>query len=164
MDIPSRSRHHDVYRSFYTTDDRLVSHMLALLDPQDGQSCLEPAAGDGRFVDALLATQKDLHITAVELSPTAASQLLRRYASASAVRVLETDFLTLSSDLFQEIDLFDRVVANPPYGGWQDYPKRALLKARFPDLYVRETYGLFLARGLRRLTAGGRLVFIVPET
>lgn len=158
------SRPRDVYRSFYTSDQRLVSYMLNLLSPEPGHSCLEPCAGDGAFIDALLAAAIDIQITACELSSAAVEQLHAKYAGMRNVRVMKCDFLADGPDLFDTIGTFDRVIGNPPYGGWQDYEKRVSLRTRFPGLYVRETYGLFLAQALRRLRSGGRLVFIVPET
>jgi hypothetical protein len=80
------------------------------------------------------------------------------------VEVREGDFLLGGTDLFDTVGTFDKIIGNPPYGAWQDYKKRASLKARFPGLYVRETYGLFLAQAIRSLRVGGRLVFILPET
>jgi hypothetical protein len=56
------------------------------------------------------------------------------------------------------------IIANPPYGAWQEYAKRKELKQLYPGLYVRETYGLFLYQALRLLKPGGRLVFIIPDT
>jgi adenine-specific DNA-methyltransferase len=158
------SRPRDVYRSFYTSDQGLVSYMVKLLSPEPGHSCLEPCAGAGAFVDSLLAASADMQITACELSSAAVEQLHAKYAGAQNVRVKKCDFLMDPPDLFDTIGVFDRIIGNPPYGGWQDYEKRAALKARFPGLYVRETYGLFLAQALRRLRLGGRLVFILPET
>jgi adenine-specific DNA-methyltransferase len=158
------SRPRDVYRSYYTSDQRLVSYMVTLLSPETGQACLEPSAGDGAFIDALLAADAGIRITACELSSAAVEQLRAKYAGMQNVQVKNCDFLVDEPDLFDTTGAFDRIIGNPPYGGWQDYEKRASLKTRFPGLYVRETYGLFLAQALRRLRSGGRLVFILPET
>ena len=62
------------------------------------------------------------------------------------------------------IPCFTRVIANPPYGAYQTPERRALLKRRFPSLYVRETYGLLLYHAFSLLQRHGRLVFIVPDT
>jgi len=55
------------------------------------------------------------------------------------------------------------VIGNPPYGAWQDYEKRQLLKKLYRG-YVRETYTLFLQRCLSLLKNNGKLVFIIPDT
>ena len=38
---------------------------------------------------------------------------------------------------------YDRIIANPLYGGWIDYDRRKQLKRLYPVLYVKETYSLF---------------------
>ena len=157
-------RHRDIYRAFYTTDVELVSYMIDVLDPLEGQRCLEPSAGSGCFVDALLATRKNLRIRAIDVSVPAVSSLREKYAGRSDVDVAEEDFLLADNGLFRDALTFDRIIGNPPYGAWQDYDKRSLLKERYPDLYVRETYGLFLIQSLSRLKLNGRAVFILPET
>jgi type I restriction-modification system DNA methylase subunit len=81
------------------------------------------------------------------------------------VSIGDEDFLAVTSDgLFAAPACYDRIIANPPYGGWQDYARRRELKMRYPDLYVKETYGLFLHNSIRVLRPGGVLVFIVPDT
>ena len=162
--IAKNSRHRDVYRSFYTSDNQLVSYMVQLLDPQSGDSCLEPSAGNGCFIDGLLATGKKLNIRAIDLSENAVSTLKTKYANSENIEVFYQDFLLSSDGLFDDRQTVERIIANPPYGGWQEYEKRISLKSVFPDLYVRETYGLFVAQGLNNLKPNGRAVFILPET
>lgn len=162
--VTKNSRHRDVYRSFYTSDNELVSYMVRLLDPQNGDSCLEPSAGNGHFIDGLLATGKQLNIRAIDLSENAVSALKTKYATSKNIEVLYQDFLLSSDGLFDDRQTVERIIANPPYGGWQEYKKRILLKSAFPDLYVRETYGLFVAQSLTKLKSNGRAVFIIPET
>jgi hypothetical protein len=138
--------------------------MVALLAPSMGEKCLEPSAGKGAFIDGLLAAQPDLQVTAYELDGSAVEHLRERYTLAPNVDIREGDFLFAGEDLFGAAGDFDKVIGNPPYGAWQDYAKRTSLKSKFPGLYVRETYGVFLVQSIQRLRQGGRLVFIVPET
>ena len=49
---------------------------------------------------------------------------------------------------------YDKVIGNPPYGAWQDYDKRDLLKKKYPSQYVKETYSLFLLRCISVLKIG----------
>lgn len=158
------SRHRDVYRSFYTTNSQLVAYMIRLLAPEHGDSCLEPAAGSGCFIDGMLATGKQLKICAMELSADAISILQTKYADYSNIQILHQDFLLSSSLSCHKARTFDRIIANPPYGGWQTYKKRNALKTIFPGLYVKETYSLFLVQSLYQLRFNGRAVFILPET
>ncbi len=167
MDIELKTksaRHRDVYRSFYTSDNGLVSYMVRLLDPENGDLCLEPSAGSGFFIDGLLATDKKLRIRAIDLSANAVAALKAKYGHDDNIEILNQDFLLSSGGLFDDALTFERIIANPPFGGWQEYKKRISLKVIFPDLYVRETYGLFVAQSLNRLSPNGRAVFILPET
>lgn len=41
---------------------------------------------------------------------------------------------------------YTKIIGNPPYGAWQDYEKRDLLKKKYNGQYVKETYTLFLYR------------------
>jgi adenine-specific DNA-methyltransferase len=156
--------HKDIFRSYYTSDGALVSYMVDLLALKDGDDCLEPSAGSGCFIDGLLATGKDINICAIEISSTAVDILSRKYQDAENVTVIHSDFLQPEQDIITAVKTFDRILANPPYGGWQEYARRDCLKSRFPDLYVKETYGIFVAHSLTKLNLGGRAVFILPET
>jgi adenine-specific DNA-methyltransferase len=156
--------HKDRFRSYYTNDDVLVSYMVSLLALKDGACCLEPSAGSGCFIDGLVATGKDINICAIEISSTAVDILSRKYQDVENITVIHSDFLQPEQDIITSVKTFDRIIANPPYGGWQEYARRDCLKSRFPDLYVKETYGIFVAHSLTKLNIGGRAVFILPET
>lgn len=156
----------DIYRSYYTRSDPIVRYMIKILSTDSGMTVLEPCAGDGIFVDALLSEQPNLAIDAYELNPQAFALLKSKYRSCNNIRITYEDVLTS-----QELELYanaggiyDRIIANPPYGGWQSQEKRALLKKLYPGLYVKETYTLFLFRCIQLLKDSGILVFIVPDT
>ena len=156
--------HKDTLRSYYTDDDTLVSYMVRLLNPTNGDVCLEPSAGSGCFIDGLLATQKELDICAIEISHEASHNLKLKYQGVDNITIFQDDFLQPQQQIKTQSILFDRIIANPPYGGWQEYERRDYLKSRFPDLYVKETYGIFVAHSLTQLKPGGRSVYILPET
>ena len=84
----------------------------------------------------------------------------------SQVSVRKTDTL-----LDEQLDYFSsvgghytKIIGNPPYGAWQDYAKRNLLKKKYAGQYVKETYSLFLLRCISVLKMHGKLSFIVPDT
>lgn len=163
LDRKSNARRRDPFQAYYTSDDRLVDYMVRLLDVRDGNRCLEPAAGDGCFVRGLIRTHQRISIDAWELHAETAASLRRSFADRKGLTFLEGNFLTAEAEpLFAR--RFDRIIANPPYGAWQEPALRRHLKSLFPSLYVKETYGLFLAKSLAKLAPGGRLVFIIPET
>ncbi len=153
------------FQSYYTHSSYIVNYMIDLLEPQDGLDYLEPAAGDGVFIDPLL-NYKDITIDAFDINPDSIQILNEKFRENSFVNVEKKDTLTEThSDLFSSsLSLYDRIIANPPYGAWQDYEKRNLLKEYYPGYYVKETYALFLKRAIQLLKDEGVLVFIIPDT
>jgi predicted RNA methylase len=140
--------------------------MVRMLQLQPGDKILEPCAGDGVFVDALLAALPLCNIDVYEINPGSIKILKQKNAMHPNVRIVHADTL-----LDTELSLksmwgggYDKVIANPPYGAWQDYEKRKILKKLFPALYVKETYSLFLHQSIALLRDSGRLVFIIPDT
>lgn len=158
--------HKDPYRAFFTADEALGDYMVSLLDLKQDDSLLEPAAGDGHLIDSVKRAGNRCSITAYELNPKQISNLRSKFGGDDSVNVVETDtILCPNLDLRETFGpRFTKILANPPYGGWQEYQRRADLKKRFHGFYVRETYTLFLLRCLRLLENGGRLVFIIPNT
>jgi adenine-specific DNA-methyltransferase len=162
-DTPPKKGHRDLFRAYYTEDQALVSYMVDLLDPRPSDSCLEPCAGSGLFVDEIISRFPSIRMDVVEISGAAATHLRNRFANYGNVNITEIDYLA-PSDLFSINEEYDKIVANPPYGAWQDLAKRKNLKRQFPDLYVKESATLFLAKAVATLRQGGRAVFILPET
>ena len=133
--------------------------------------------------DATLQCQID----ALDINSDAISILKKKYEDNSAVVVRETDtlldeqldlysisqlWLKQTDTLFdKQLDMFSslgghytKVIGNPPYGAWQDYEKRDVLKKKFAGHYVKETYSLLLLRCISVLRMNGRLSFIIPDT
>jgi len=161
-----QERHRDPYRAFFTADEALGDYMVGLLDLSEGDRLFEPAAGDGHLIDSVKKTQSTCSITAYELNSKQIDNLNAKFGGDDSVKIVERDTI-----LCPDLDLretfgprFTKILANPPYGGWQEYERRDDLKKRFRGFYVRETYTLFLLRCLRLLEQGGKLVFIIPNT
>ncbi|HZO71905.1 MAG TPA: class I SAM-dependent methyltransferase [Ktedonobacteraceae bacterium] len=156
----------EIYRPFYTKSSSLVKYMMKMLSVQPGMRVLEPCAGDGVFIDAIMSTVLDTILDVYELNPDAVSLLREKYRWCKNIVVNYADALT-SDELTFYVNsggIYDRIIANPPYGGWQDYEKRKDLKKQYVNIYVKETYALFLYRCIKLLKNGGRLVFIIPDT
>ncbi len=154
------------FQAFYTKSVPIVDYMVRMLMLSAGDSILEPCAGDGVFVDALLAVSPYSKIDIYEINPESIKILQRKHASNPNVTIIHADTL-LDTDLSLKSiwgGCYDKIIANPPYGAWQDYEKRKILKKLYPALYVKETYSLFLYHSIELLKDGGRLVFIVPDT
>jgi adenine-specific DNA-methyltransferase len=151
-----------IYQAYYTDSQPLVSYMIAMLDVQPDLSILEPAAGNGAFIQALIGAERK--IDAYELAPDAVQSLREKFGTQ--IQIFHADML-MDERLTARIaahDGYDRIIANPPYGAWLEYEQRTMLKRRYPDLYIKETYALFLYRCIQLLHPDGKLVFIMPDT
>jgi len=152
----------DIYRSFYTKSVPIVHYMLSCLKAQPDDTVLEPCAGDGVFIDAIIKNEANQKIDAYEIDHRAYKILTEKYRHRKNISI------TLSDALFDgNLDFspgYDRIIANPPYGAWQDFQRRRLLKKIYKNLYVKESYALFLYRAVHLLKDKGILVFIIPDT
>ena len=177
----------DLFCSYYTNSKEITSYMVTKLNIVDSDVILEPSAGEGIFIDKVLEFNKTVQIDALDINAEAIATLKKKYENNPAVVVRETDTLldeqldsySVSQLWLKRTDtLFDRqldsfgalgghyskVIGNPPYGAWQDYEKRDILKKKFAGQYVKETYSLFLLRCISVLKMRGRLSFIIPDT
>ncbi|WP_255802308.1 methyltransferase [Mycobacteroides abscessus] len=120
---------------------QIVNDHTVIDELEDGAAVLEPSAGDGAFVRAILAVNPTLAITAVEPN-TARLDLINVSADAGLTRVNGTleEFAATTTTRYLA------VVMNPPFA----VPKS-------PSIWidhVRLAYGL--------LAPGGRVTAIVP--
>lgn len=155
----------NVYRSFYTTDNTITSYMVTMIRPSAADKILEPCGGEGAFIDALLETDERLSIDTCDLNGQAVEILKQKYESHPQITVRQADTLTdRLFDEYAETGYYDKIIGNPPYGGWQDYEHRAELKKKYAGYHVKETYALFLLRCVSMLKDHGILSFIIPDT
>lgn len=177
----------DTLCSYYTNSDEITFYMVNRLGISSSDIILEPSAGEGIFIDEILNVGLAVHIDALDIDKKAVSILEKKYQGYDYVTVRQTDtLLDERLDTFSTTELwlkrtdtlvdgqldffgaigghYDKVIGNPPYGAWQDYDKRDLLKKKYLGQYVKETYSLFLLRCISVLKMGGRLSFIIPDT
>ncbi len=157
---------HKIFQAYYTKSEPIVNYMVNLLDLNGSETIFEPCAGDGVFLDPILAKYETVKIDAFELNLNAYKELKCKYSDLDNVSIKQTDTLT---DLELEFlcsmgGKYDAVIANPPYGAWRNSEDRASLKRRFNGFYAKESYSLFLYRSIESLNEGGKLVFIIPDT
>lgn len=165
MVIDKMTRPRDPRQAHYTTSPGIVAYMVSRLQAGERDSIWEPCAGRGDLVGGVLRATPQAKIRASEVDPRAVAELKEAFSSSHNLEVACEDVLDVCPEMFDEHHAaYTRVIANPPYGGWQEFERRRDLKDRFPDLYVRETYAVFLYRAFLSLKPGGRLVFIVPDT
>lgn len=156
----------NVFRSFYTKSDYITGYMVNMLDLQEDDNVLEPSAGDGVFVDALLNVNENAKIDACDLNPEAIKVLKEKYLERENIYIWQADTLFDEKlDKYAEVGGgYNKIIGNPPYGGWQEFERRDELKAKFKGHSAKETYSLFLIRCLSLLNEGGKLSFIIPDT
>lgn len=156
----------EVYQAYYTNSRPIVTYMTSMLAARAGMRIMEPAAGNGVFVEAIIDTTHDVQIDAYDLNPVAIGVLKENFSTSKNVFIKHADTIVDDELTFfaQMGGIYDRIIGNPPYGAWQDYERRKDLKKIYPEIYVKETYALFLFRCVNLLVDGGKLVFIVPDT
>lgn len=104
----------------FPTPAHLAARMVELADIQPGARVLEPSAGTGNLLTAILEECGPTDLVAVEDNFGLAKRL-RAYGHAD---VRCADFLACNGDL----GTFDRIVMNPPFSGGADV--RHILHAR----------------------------------
>jgi adenine-specific DNA-methyltransferase len=155
-----------VFQAFYTKSTPIVDYMVHKLLIKSTDKIFEPCGGDGVFIEAILDTNEFAHIDVCELDNVAIGTLNKKFAHYLNVNIRQCDTL-LDNDLSFNSSfggVYDKIIANPPYGAWQDFEKRDKLKKLFPNIYAKETYALFLYRCIELLKEDGILSFIIPDT
>lgn len=154
------------YQAFYTKSTPIVDYMVHKLSLNPNDKILEPCGGDGVFIESIIEENEFAHIDVYDLNEGSIKVLNEKFSGLPNVKIKHGDTL-LDNDLIFKSGfggIYDKIIANPPYGAWQDYEKRDILKKLFPNLYAKETYGLFLYRCIELLKEGGWLTFIIPDT
>ncbi len=154
------------YQAFYTKSTPIIKYMVKMLALSLDDKILEPCGGDGVFVEAILEENELAQIDVCELNPESIKILKEKFSHYTNVKIRECDTLLDSELDFNSSfgGIYDKIIANPPYGAWQDYSKRAILNKLYPDIYTKESYGLFLYRCIQLLKENGMLSFIIPDT
>ena len=154
------------YQAFYTKSTPIVEYMVNKLKLNPSDKILEPCGGDGVFIDAIIEQNEFANIDVCELNPFSIKVLQRKFSSFENINIRECDTL-LDNELSFNSNFggfYDKIIANPPYGAWQDYDKRVILKKMYSELYAKESYALFLYRCIELLKEDGILSFIIPDT
>lgn len=155
-----------LYQPFYTESAPIVDYMVSNLKLEPSDEIFDPCGGSGILVDSILKKNALANIEVCELNPVEIEILKEKFSSFPNVKIRLCDTL-LDNDLsFSSIfgGTYDKIIANPPYGAWQSFEKRKELKKIYPNLYVKETYTLFLYRCIKLLQPEGILSFIIPDT
>jgi len=158
----------------YYTPRGVTQFMVEMIDPQIGETILDPACGTGGFLTCALQ-----HLSKKLTTPEEREKL------QSAVRGVEKKqlphLLGVTNMLLHEIDLpqishdntlarpladykhrdkVDIILINPPFGGQEEDG----IDANFPSSYrTKETADLFLILIIHLLKEGGRAGIVLPD-
>jgi protein-L-isoaspartate O-methyltransferase len=121
---------------FVPTPVALAARVVRLAEINPGAYVLEPSAGSGRLVQAVLDAQPTATVIAVERHASLVEVLRERFAGDARVTVVHGDFMQQGYG-----EAFDAVVMNPPYENGLD------------GIHVRFAWDL--------VKPGGRLVALV---
>jgi adenine-specific DNA-methyltransferase len=138
----------------YFTPRIVARFMTNLIDKDVSAKALEPCAGKGVFLNALLEKRfKD--ITAYEID--------RSLPNESPIEIKYRDFLSTRTD-----EKFDVIIGNPPYVRWKNIPLYLREKLRSGFYWQDKINGLsdllypFIYISVDKLKKGGELIFITP--
>lgn len=148
------------------TVDLMVNRLFRDRPPSRESTVLDPGCGTGAFIEGVLRwcernRNPIPHIVGIDSNPRHAIEARRQFAGRREVEIRYGDFLDGGSD-----EQFDFVIGNPPYVSILELSQDE--KARYRSRYIAaqgrfDLYILFFEQALRRMSAGGRLVFITPE-
>lgn len=150
----------------YYTPLHVVEFMVRFLAAQEQnfQCTLEPSAGDGRFLPALLS-QKNCCVDAVELFENKVRDMSSRINSSN-VRYVVADFLDYISVCEHQYQL---IIGNPPYVNLKNMESSTIEKGRalfaaegISTSVMQNLWSAFLVGAVKLLRAGGTIFFVLP--
>lgn len=140
----------------YFTPIEVVDYMMDALKTFEfsGKRVLEPSSGNGIFVENLLKNFSDLDITSIELNYELYNLNKICYKEVNNINANTLEYFDL--DKLEDIEKFDLVIGNPPFG-------RGLKDNRLP-LSKSRLEAQFLELSLKLLNPGGHLLMVVPTS
>ena len=102
---------------FFPTPRALADRMVALAQLERGNLVLEPSAGAGAIVEAILGVRQDIGLTCIEINLLLIEKLKERHFESRCMEltIMDGDFLTREPPF-----LFDAVIMNPPFENLAD--------------------------------------------
>jgi adenine-specific DNA-methyltransferase len=156
-------------KGFVTTPpavvDLLVGKLFECGLPSRECRVLDPGCGRGAFIEGIIrwCDRKGAsipRIVGIELDAAHVTFAREHFAQQPSVEIRRADFLS------EDAETYDFIIGNPPYVALTGLTEAE--RVRYRGRYFSATnrfdlYVLFFEEALRRLTVGGRLVFITPE-
>ena len=151
--------------SYYTENQNIVEYMVKKIHPTSRDIILEPSVGIGHFIDEIVNYYNFKEIHLYEIDREVEYILKQKYPEKNIFINISDTLTDESLHLFANSGgYYNKIIGNPPYGAYQSFKKRKMLKEIFPNQYVKETYSLFLYFSLLLLKDNGILCFIIPDT
>ncbi|MCW1311455.1 MAG: N-6 DNA methylase [Candidatus Aenigmatarchaeota archaeon] len=138
----------------YFTPRNVADFMVNLISKDKNVKILEPCAGEGVFLNALI-NKGYKNITAIELD--------KSLPNKSPIPIEYSDFL--KSDPNKKYDV---IIGNPPYVRWKNIPKETQEFLKNDPKWKDKLNGLadllyaFIYLAVEKLEKGGELIFITP--
>jgi phospholipid N-methyltransferase len=120
---------------YFPTPEPLAERLVEMACIEPGNRVLEPSAGTGNLIDAILKNHQDVQISYCELNCFLLDILRGKYEGMNGVRFLGRDCFDI--DTIRGENRFDRVIMNPPFERGQDV-----------DHVLRAWYLLLAPRGI----------------
>lgn len=139
---------------FFTVNEKVQEYLVELLTPQSDWRVLEPSAGSGDIMRAVLNTYPESNMTGWEIDETVISPDLN---------IEIGDFFTKAKNIESK---FHSIIGNPPYVAWKNVEENTRqsaysVKQRYSD--KTNLYYLFMDRCIDLLEDNGELIFIQPK-
>lgn len=144
----------------YSTPVRTVDYMIRKIKTLTSASVpliLDPAAGDGIFIERLLRhgfPPESVH--GFDIDPQAVQSI------AHLPRIKHQDFLTFTGGSY------DCIIGNPPYKSKRESKyiksRKAALEQQFQAIGIQNMYSMFIHHAIANVKEGGVICFIVQDS
>lgn len=99
---------------YFPTPKTIVQQMIDLADIQDGESILEPSAGNGNILDGIKQYSQDYSLNVI-LEAIEYNYTLSEILEMKQYKVVSNDFTE-----FRPFNKYDKIIMNPPFEKNQD--------------------------------------------
>lgn len=158
----------------YYTPRAVTQFMVDMINPQIGESILDPACGTGGFLTCSLVNLSKLKdfdetslivqnsIRGIEKKPLphllCSTNLMLHGIEKPAIT--KGNLLSVKYDTWKTNDLVNIVLSNPPFGGQEEDG----IEKNFPEEFrTKETADLFLVLIIKILKKNGRAAVVLPD-